>query len=241
MLYHTHIVEQCLHAGWVAVYKEQLIKFGELMVYLARWSIFTVKLQAYHTREFLGQGIAYHRDNTHRAACYHGEGEGVVAAYHLEVVGLVLDNLVHLFQRTTGLFHGNDVRTVFSQPHRGGRLHVYAGASGHIIHHQRQRSLFCNGFKVLIKTFLRGLVIVRADRQNTVYTAPGRALHVLYHGHGVVASAVFQNGHPAFIHPFHHLRDLVLLLSRQARSLARSGKDAQEVCAIANLKVHQPL
>ena len=131
----AHVVEQGLHAGRVAVDEEEAVELCEHVMDLAGWVVLAVKLQSDHTRELLGQGVANDRDDAGCSAGHHREGEGVVAADDVEVVGFVLDNLVYLFEASRSLFDTHDVGAVFGQSDCGGGLHVHACSSGYVIKH----------------------------------------------------------------------------------------------------------
>ncbi len=52
------------------------------------------------------------------------------------------------------------------EPERGGSLDVYAGASGHVVEHHRQRGSHGHFAVMKVQALLRGLVIERCHRED---------------------------------------------------------------------------
>ena len=94
---------------------------------------------------------------------------------------------------------------------------------------------------MLVETFLRRLVVVRANAQHAVDALPVGLLQLFDHSSGVVASTAHEDGHTAS-HLLHHkLLDEVLLLGRQTRGLTGGSEYTEEVGAIIELIVQKPV
>ena len=77
------------------------------------------------------------------------------------------DDLRGLIERAGRFFHHRDV---FALGHSGDRfrLDVFARAAGDVVDANRQLDCFGQRFEVLIKTFLRRLVVVGGDDQRRI-------------------------------------------------------------------------
>ena len=211
------------------------------MVDFQRCGILVVEFQTDHARESFWQGVADDRDDTYGTAGNHRERQCVVAGDNLEMAGFVLDNLVDLFQRSRCLLDGNDILEVVGDANGGLGFHVYARPPRHIIHHHRQLTGLGDGLKVLIQTFLRGLVVVWTDTEDAVDTHPVGALDLLHNGTRIVAATIFKYWHAPVVHTDDYICYPVLLFLRQAWSLTRRRKDAQEVGTILYLVLDKTL
>ena len=109
------------------------------MVNLTGRLILTAELQANHARELLGKGVTDDGDHSSGTTGDHWEGEGIIAADHIETLGFHLDDFVDLLQRTASLLDGNDVLAVVSQSDGGLGAQVDTGSTRHIVEHHRER------------------------------------------------------------------------------------------------------
>ncbi len=232
-------MEHRLNAGRVAVHEEQVEEVGELVVYLARRLELAVLLQPQHPRELLGQGVADNGNHAHRPTGNHRESECVVAAYHVEAVGLVLYYLVYLFQTSARLLHRHDVLAVAGESHSCFRLEVHAGAPRHVIQHHRHFRGGGDGLEVLVKPLLRWFVVIRAYAQHAVDAGEVARAQFLNHRRGVVAAAAHKDRHFAVYHLYHQILYPLLLVLGEGGCLARRGEDAEEVGAVFQLILHK--
>ena len=208
-------------------------------MYLARRLILATELETYHTAESLGQRITDNRDNSGSTTCHHREGKCIITTDDIKVIWLVLDNLIHLLQTSTCLLDGYYVGEVTGDATGCLRLHIDARATRHIIKNDRQWTNLRNSLEVLIESFLRRLVVIRTNAQDTINTTPVSRLDFFHHGCSIVATAIFQYLNSSMVHLFHQLGNLIFLILGETRSLTCSCKDTEEVCTIVYLKLNQ--
>ena len=90
---------------------------------------------------------------------------------------------------------------------------------------------------MLIETFLRGFVIIRADAEDTINTSEITRLEFFDDSSRVVTATTHQDGHAPLYAIDNEILDFQFLFCRQRGSLTRRGKNTEEVCAIIQLIV----
>ena len=115
ILNHSHLAEHCLHACWVTIDEEQFEELCELVVNGQRRTVLSSESKSNHAAELGWQSVANHADDTYCPKCDEREGDTIVAADHVEVLRLVLDDIVHLRDVAACLLDGHDVLELAGQ------------------------------------------------------------------------------------------------------------------------------
>ena len=194
--------------------------------------------------ESLGEPHHFHRRDVrcHRhyaagARCHEREGLVIVAAEDAEALGCAGDDFGDLRVFARSFLDCNDVLDVAGQPQGGGGLHVTAGAAGHVVNHYRLRGGRGHGFKVLILTLLRGLVVVGHHNQEGIGTVRLELAHAFDRGLERIGAAAHHH-RTALGAGFRDLEDFNPFLDAQAGSFAGRPERDEEVDAGFDLPVH---
>lgn len=107
-------------------------------------------------------------DEANGSAGHEGEGEGVIAGEDLEVFGDGLDELVDTIDGAACFFVGDDVGAVVGEAGDGFDADFDDRATGDGVEHDREAGVGGDRFVVLVESFLRGFVVVRADLERCV-------------------------------------------------------------------------
>ncbi len=92
-----------------------------------------------------------------------------------------------------------------------------------------------DGAEVLVESFLRGLVVHRANAEHAVDTFPVGGREFFDDGSCAVASASQEQGHPTSYALDECIAEPALLVASEGRCLGCGAHDAQEVDTILNL------
>ena len=209
------------------------------MVYFACMVKVAFESEPHHAAEFTREGISYNRYHPHRPKRDQRECYTIVTRNHHEVIGLVLDNLVHLRNIARSLLHAYDVFKFTCKPQASFGCHVHTGAPGHVIQYHRQRACRGNGLVMLVYSFLRRFVVIRHNRQNGTEIRQIECLRCLDDCHGIVAAKPKDKRHTT-VHTFgNKATHLSLFVGRQGCGLGCSSKYDKEIDAAMYLILKQ--
>ena len=137
-------------------------------------------------------------DGDHADSAKRGERErdGVVAGKHGEITGNELEELAHL-RNVAGCFLDTDDIVDLREARDGSRLEVDAGAARNVVKNHGDADRGSDGLEVLVKTFLRGFVVIRRDGKDAVRAERFVLPRGLDHFGGVVSSGTGDDGRAA--------------------------------------------
>ena len=193
----------------------------------------------HHSAERLRKSVSDYGNNPDGTGRQQFEGNGIVAAYHLESLGRTADDVLYLRHIARGFLDGHDIRAGFGNTQRRLRSHIHTGASGYVVKHDGK--FRGTGHRTIMteKPFLRRFVIIRGHDENTGNATQISRMQKIHYGCRAVAAGTEQQRYPP-VHRLHREVDNGLLLgSRQARRLGRSAQHAKKVHAPGYLRVYQ--
>ena len=185
-----------------------------------------------------------------RAQPHQFEGDGVIAAEHIESQGSTGQNFFYLGDASAGFFDGHDVFKVVGQAQSGGCFEVHPRASRHVVEHYGHGRGFCHRGIVAVESFLRRLIIIRRHDEHPVNAFEVVVFQEGAHRSRVVAAASQQERHTARHSLDEEFGDALFFAVGQRRRFGRRAEGAKEVHASINkavdvlaqaVEVHFPL
>src|SRR5208282_3432265 len=162
----------------------------------------------------------------------------VVAGEDDEAVRDAFEHDRHLRNASRGFLDADDV-VDFGEALHGGRLDVDAGAAGNVVKDDRQRNGCGDRFVVLVQALLRGLVVIRADGEDSGRAERFVVACALDDFGGVVAAGAGNDAHPAARLFDRDLDDAVELRVRERRAFARGAAGHEEIDAGVDLALDE--
>ena len=145
----------------------------------------------------------------------------------------------HLRNIAGSFLYADDV-VDFREALQRGWFDVDAGAAGNVVENDRQLDGRGDGLEMLVKAFLRGLVVIRADGKDAVCAELLEFESQLDDVRGVVSAGAGQHGNLAARFVDGDFHDAALLGMRERGAFAGGAAGDQEVDAAVDLAAHQP-
>ena len=98
-----------------------------------------------------------------------------------------------------------------------------------------------NGFEVLVKAFLRWLVIIWADAQHTINTFEVAILQLFDNGSCIVAATAYEDGYLSAYCVNHQFLDFLFLFCGQCGCLACCCENAEKIGTVVQLIFHEAM
>ena len=185
-----------------------------------------------------GRGIGHHADDALAAHGHDGHGQRVLAGVDVQLAAAEGDQVHHLGHAAAGFLDGGDAG-VFRQLCRGGGQQVAAGAARHVIEDDGDGGCVRHGGEVGDEALLRGLVVIRCDRQQRVGARLAGVADVFQDVEGVVRADAGDDGHAARHAVYGEADDFRLFRELQGGAFTGGAHGHDGVDAGGELKVDE--
>src|SRR6267143_1993025 len=204
----------------------------------ARTGKVTLEREPRQLRHLRWNFVRHHGDDAASAKRDDRERDGVVAGENDEVLRHRVQNRGHLRDVAGGFLDADDIFNL-REPLHCSWLNVHPSPSLHAIQNNRQRNCLSDGAIMLEQAFLRRLVVIRRDGENSIRAESGQLARQRYHLRSVVASGPSEDGDLSlseFDGDFHYTQ---MFFMRQRRAFAGRSARYEEVDACVDLPPHQ--
>ena len=167
-----------------------------------------------------------------------GQRQRVVSRKHKKIFRNLLDHLRDLGNISGSFLHADDVFDFGQAAQRRG-IDVDIGARRHVVQNNRERSRRRDGLEMVVEPFLRGLVVIRRDRQDSFRAHPFDFARHFDDVARIVAARAREDGHFAFGLFQRDGHDAQVLFVRQRGAFARRAARHQEINPACDLAAHQ--
>src|SRR5260370_1372065 len=162
----------------------------------------------------------------------------MIARKNDEVIRHGIENRGHLRNVARGFLDANDVFDFSKPPHRS-RLDIHSRAALHTVENDGQGNRFGNRPIVLEKAFLRRLVVIRSDGENSIHAKTRKLAPECNHFGGVVASSTGEDRNPSLSGLDGDLYDAQMFFVRKRGALACCAARHKKVDASVDLPLDQ--
>ena len=194
----TFGIERSFDTRGVALLEEHLHRSHQFGLNGACLGFVAFELRVNHTAEALGERVGSHRDNAQSALVHNVESQRVVARQHKEILGFLAQDGTNLLHITTRLFDTDDVGQLRQTKGSFGS-DIHTRTRRHVVENNGQGRSLCNCLIVLIKTFLRGFVVVGSNAQYSVETTKVETHNRVDNLFGAVATDTDNKGYTVVV------------------------------------------
>src|SRR5215813_1688203 len=235
---HAHQSERGLHWDWVGLDKIDFHQRQIAAMDPAGFGEFSAQTVSAQLRHFRGNFVAGHGNDAVTTEGKQRQRDSIIARQNYEIIRNSVSQCGHLSDVSRGFLDADDVGD-HGKPFHRRRLQVRAASSRHVVEDDWQTRRPCDSAVVLIKAFLRRLVVVGRNGKQSIgaqqFDFTGKFDHLLR----VVAAGAGEDRNFSGTLLDGDFDNAKVLGARQRRAFPGCAAGYEEIDAGRNLAPHQ--